>query len=84
MKGRFFEVSPDNQIVWEYWNPYMGTYKLPDGTEPQPKGPFIFGVFRSTLIPADNPAFAGKTLEPLQPQPEVYKMPPPPAEPEGQ
>ncbi|EAR14731.1 hypothetical protein RB2501_10412 [Robiginitalea biformata HTCC2501] len=84
MKGRFFEVSPDNEIVWEYWNPYMGTYKLPDGTEPQPKGPFIFGVFRSTLIPADNPAFAGKTLEPLQPQPEVYKMPPPPAEPEGQ
>ena len=42
MSGRFFEVTPEKEIVWEYWQPYKYDYKLPDGTFPQPVGPFHF------------------------------------------
>ncbi len=78
MSGRFFEVTPEKEIVWEYWQPYVYDYKLPDGTFPQPVGPFIFNVFRSTLLPPDFPAFPGKDLGPVSPQPKPFKMPPPP------
>jgi hypothetical protein len=37
-----------------------------------------FSTFRATFIPADHPALAGKELTPWDPQPAVYKMPPPP------
>lgn len=84
MNGRFFEVTPEKDIVWEFWTPFAGDHRLPDGSFPQPAGPMRFATFRSTLLPADFPAFAGKSLAPLEPQPEVFKMPPPPAEPEGQ
>jgi len=80
VSGRMFEVTPDNEIVWEYWNPYNYHYVLPDGSPPQPLGPFFYALFRSTLIPIDYPAFEGKELKPISPQPEpfVFKMPPPP------
>jgi len=76
-KGRFFEVTNENEIVWEYWNPYVHDYKLPDGTAAQPTGPFIFGQFRSTHYTTDYPAFQGKELSPISPQPLpfVFKMP---------
>ena len=35
-RGRFIEVTSDNDIVWEYWNPYNYNYKLPDGSRAQP------------------------------------------------
>ncbi len=79
MNGRFFEVTPEKEIVWEFWTPFAGDYRLADGTFPQPAGPMRYATFRSTLLPADFPAFAGKDLKPLQPQPEPFKMPPPPA-----
>ncbi|HSR59372.1 MAG TPA: aryl-sulfate sulfotransferase [Robiginitalea sp.] len=79
MQGRIIEVTPDQKIVWEYRNPYSGDYRLPDGTFAQPAGPFLMALFRSTLLPADYPAFAGKDLKPLQTQPETFKLPPPPA-----
>ncbi len=78
MQGRFFEIDENKEIVWEYWMPYVHDYTLPDGSPPQPKGPFNFGVFRSTLIPAGHDAIAGRELTPLEPQPEPFELPPPP------
>ncbi len=79
-KGRFFEVTPDSKIVWEYWNPYVEGYKLPDGSPAQPTGPFIYGQFRSTHFTPDYLAFRGKELNPLaeQPDPFIFIPPPPP------
>jgi len=79
-RGRFFEVTPEKEIVWEYLNPYNFHYKLPDGSAAQPMGPFFYGMFRSTLFTVDYPAFEGKELKPIEPQPEpfIFKMPPPP------
>jgi hypothetical protein len=84
-KGRFFEVTPDSKIVWEYWNPYVDDYKLPDGSPAQPTGPFLFGQFRSTHFTPDFLAFSGKELKPITPQPDPFIFipppPPPPKEP---
>ncbi|NNF76231.1 MAG: hypothetical protein HKN00_13685 [Flavobacteriaceae bacterium] len=82
-KGRFFEVTTEGEIVWEYWNPYMDGYKLPDGTASQPTGPFLFGQFRATHYGTDHKAFSGKELKPIDPQPTpfVFEMPPPPPPP---
>jgi len=81
-KGRFIEVTPENEIVWEYWNPYNYDYKLPDGSPAQPTGHFVYGQFRSTHFTSDFPAFAGKDLKPMSPQPEpsIFKMPALPTE----
>lgn len=80
MQGRFFEIDANKEIVWEYWMPYVHDYTLPDGSPAQPGGPFLFGTFRSTLVPADFEGLAGKSLEPIDPQPEVFQAPPPPGE----
>jgi len=77
-RGRFMEVTPEGQIVWEYLNPFSSDYRLPDGTLPQPAGPFFYAQFRVTHIPADHPALAGRELTPIDPQPEVFVPPPPP------
>ncbi len=71
-RGRFFEVSPDRKVLWEYLTPYAGTARLPDGKFPQPVGPHEYAVFRATQVPADHPALVNKVLEPLNPQPNVY------------
>ena len=76
-----FEVTPDKDIVWEYWNPFKFDYKLPDGSPAQPGGSVtLYGLFRASQYDANFPAFSGKDLKPIQPQPEafVFKMPPPP------
>ncbi|MGH9335684.1 MAG: aryl-sulfate sulfotransferase, partial [Vicinamibacteria bacterium] len=67
--GRFFEVTPDGDIVWEYWTPYSGTVTLADGSQPQPVRSFTYAVFRATKIPPDHPALTGRDLTPLDPQP---------------
>ena len=76
-KGRFFEVTPEGETVWEYLNQYRGEIRKPNG-DPIPMIPFAYVEFRSTFIPADHPSLAGKELKPLDPQPEVFKIPPPP------
>ena len=78
--GRFLEVTSSGETVWEYWNPYMDDYKLPDGSQAQPMGSFIFAQFRGTHFTTDFPAFSDKELKPISPQPEpfIFKMPPPP------
>jgi hypothetical protein len=78
-KGRFFEVTPDGELVWEYWVPYRGEIRKPNG-DPIPEMPFTFIQFRSTFIPTDHPAFAGRELAPIDPQPEEFVPSPPPSE----
>lgn len=82
MTGRVFEINPEKEIVWEYWQPYRYGYTLPDGSPAQPVGPFLYNLFRSTLYTPDYPAFEGRELNPEAPQPEPFefKMPPPPAD----
>jgi len=75
--GRFFEVDRDGNVLWNYMDPFSGDMKNADGTTPQPVGPFIHGTFRSTHVPADHPALAGKNLQPLDPQPPFYQPPAP-------
>ena len=74
------EVTASGETVWEYWNPYMDDYKLPDGTQAQPMGSFLFAQFRGTHFTSDFSAFNNKELVPISPQPDpfVFKMPPPP------
>jgi len=77
--GRFFEVTPENEIVWEYLNPYRGNATKPNG-DPKDLMPMTFSTFRSTFVSADHPALKGKELKPVDPQPATFKMPPPPPE----
>jgi hypothetical protein len=77
-KGRFFEVTKEGKIVWEYLNPYRGEMRKPNG-DPIPHVPLTFIEFRSTFIPANHPGLANKKLEPLNPQPKVFVMPAPPS-----
>jgi hypothetical protein len=62
-------VTADGKIVWEYWDPYSGQVRLPDGNLPQPVGKNTYAVFRAAKIPAQHPALAGRTLRPIDPQP---------------
>jgi len=70
-KARFFE----GEIVWEYLNQYRGEIRSPNG-DPRPEKPFTYWGFRSTFIPADHPGLEGRDLKPLDPQPQVFKLPP--------
>jgi hypothetical protein len=76
-RGRFLEVTPEGETVWEYWNPYFYDYRLPDGSAADPAGPFMYYQFRGTFFDKDNPVFSGRQLAPLsvQPEPFVFKMP---------
>ncbi len=76
-RGRFFEVTKEGKIVWEYLNPYRGEVRKPNG-DPIPAMPLTFIQFRGTFIEADHPALANKKLEPINPQPKVFVMPSPP------
>ena len=76
--GRFFEVTKEGKIVWEYLNPYRGDMRKTNG-DPIPPAPLTYIAFRSTFIPADHPGLANRKLEPINPQPKVFVMPAPPA-----
>lgn len=76
-KGRFFEVTKEGKVIWEYLNPYRGEIRKPNG-DPNPVMPLTYITFRATFIPADHPALANRKLEPLNPQPKVFVMPAPP------
>jgi hypothetical protein len=78
-RGRFFEVTKEGKIVWEYLNPYRGEIRKPNG-DSYPAVPMTFSTFRSTFIPADHPGLANKKLEPLSPQPKVFVVKPPTAD----
>ena len=59
-QGRFFEVTPEGEIVWEYWAPYAPTVGGNQATNAN-----AYSVFRATKIPPDHPALAGRDLTPL-------------------
>ena len=71
-QGRFFEVTPEGEIVWEYWTPYSGTLPGNQVTRDNP-----YSAFRATKIAPDHPALAGRDLTPLDPQPP-FVLPPDP------
>ena len=76
-KGRFFEVTKEGKIVWEYLNPYRGEMRKPNGDPIPilPQFPLTYITFRATFIPADHPGLANRKLEPLNPQPKVFVLP---------
>ncbi len=74
-QGRFFEVTPEGETVWEYWSPTSGEMPAAEGSILRR---FPYGVFRATYIPPDHPALVGRDLTPLDPQPPV--IPPPGAD----
>ncbi len=57
-KGRFFEVSPDHQTVWEYINPINRF----NGAMAQGADARFNETFRATRYAVDYPAFDNKTL----------------------
>lgn len=75
-KGRLFEVSPSGEILWEYHIPFRGEIRKLNG-DPKNFMQMTFSAFRATFIPVDHPGLKGKELNPLDPQPKVYVMPPP-------
>jgi hypothetical protein len=52
--GRFIEITPDDDIVWEYINPI---YRMTDESATN-------RVFRATFYPADFVGFEGKDMQP--------------------
>ena len=76
IQGRFFEVTPQGDIVWEYWSPYWGEPSLPHyELLAEDAGPAFYATFRATKIPLDHPALAGRDLSPLEPQPAPIPHP---------
>lgn len=58
--GHFFELTPDEKIVWEYINPLAGEVRMPQGSN-QPNGQ----VFKCFRYAPDYPAFtAGRDMTP--------------------
>jgi len=78
-KGRFFEVTKEGKMVWEYLNPYHGDIRKPNG-DPYPIAGPVFFEFRATFIPADHSGIANRKLEAIIPQPAAFVMPPPPGD----
>jgi hypothetical protein len=63
--GRFFEVTSDGDVVWEYVNPVNADGPVRQGEEPGGAGVPANGVFRADKIPLDHPGLAGRDLTPL-------------------
>ena len=69
-QGRFFEVTPAGEIVWEYWNPYSGEPSLPFHEKlMEENAPTFYMAFRATKVLPDHPALSGKDLSRMSPQP---------------
>ena len=67
-QGRFLEVTPDGEVVWEYWTLFSGNIRIPNNDS-------TYAVFRATKIPPGHPGLAGRDLKPLDPQPAPVKGP---------
>ena len=65
LSGRFgytFELTPDNDIVWEYVTPRIGTAPATQGDELMINQNL---TFRFNRFPLDFPAFEGRDLDPM-------------------
>lgn len=60
--GHFFEVNPDNEIVWRYVNPASGSQILTQGQVPVNNS-----TFRVTRYLPDYPGLENKDLTPMEP-----------------
>ena len=60
--GYLFEITADEEIVWQYENPVANGNPVSQGSMP-----FGNDTFRSTRFPVDYSAFAGKDLTPGNP-----------------
>lgn len=69
--GRFIEVTPQGETVWEYINPVVTDGPLGRGsTIPEDKarpGEFMNAVFRVLRYSLDFPAFSARNLNPVGP-----------------
>ena len=71
--GFAYEITPDNQVVWEYRIPLKGGSPVDQGTELAVNNNI---TFRMSRYAPDHPAFVGKDLNPgafweLNPNPET-------------
>ena len=62
--GFLFEVTPDNETVWEYQSPVASSGILSDGDNP---GASQTRVFRALRYEPNYPAFTGRDLTPQGP-----------------
>jgi arylsulfotransferase ASST len=67
-QGRFFELTPAKEIVWEYWNPEGGELEMGMGKAggPPPGGPPPDGAPRGGPpgVPGGGPPAGGSPVEP--------------------
>jgi hypothetical protein len=56
--GRFFEVTPEKELVWEYINPFYFKFPPPSVLE------WNNTVFRAYRYSPDDPGLQGKVLDP--------------------
>ena len=61
--GRIFEVTPAQEIVWEYINPFIAVSDEHGGGSTSGNGN---AVFRAHRYGADHPALQGKDLHPAR------------------
>lgn len=75
-RGRLFEVTPEGEIVWDYWNPFAGpiTNEFDDNAAGI-MTPYFYMVFRATKLAPDHPGLSGRNLAPLNPQPAAIPYP---------
>jgi hypothetical protein len=71
-QGRFFEVTPEGNILWEYRGPFHGELVI---WQPELASKLPYGSFRAIKIPSDHPGLSGRRLSPLDPQPPSYVPP---------
>jgi hypothetical protein len=72
--GRFFEVTPAGEIVWDYRSPTSGEVGV-DGALANAARTWPYAVFRATKIAQDHAALRGRSLAPLDPQPTWIPAP---------
>ena len=53
--GRLFEVTREQEVVWEWINPFVNFRRT---------GEIALGIYRAHRYSADHPAFAGRDLDP--------------------
>jgi hypothetical protein len=65
-QGRFFEVTREGKVVWEFWNPHGGELEhsvgraAPKRDRPSPVEPV--SVFQATRLAPDHPGLRGRKL----------------------
>ncbi len=75
-RGRYFEGTPEGEVVWEYWTPFAGIIENEqDEMAARTIAPYLYLTFRATKLPPDHPGLADRNLAPLDPQPDPQPYP---------